>query len=276
MNSVKQIAIVGCGWLGLPLGLTLQQGRHNIVATARSAQRVNALTEQGFIAIQYELGAELQSSHLAPIFESDILVLNIPVGRKTATPEVFVQHMLRLIQAAHHSPIQHILFISTTSVYGDIEQTVTEASPIKPITASAKVNFQIEQMIKKYFSNNATVLRLAGLIGPDRHPAKFLAGRSNLANPEQVVNLIHQQDVIHAIQAILTKQVWGETLLLCASGHPSRKQYYTWAAKQLNLVPPKFKDAPADKTSQGKQVDGSLTLEKLGLKLIYPSPYDML
>ncbi len=273
MTKMTKVAIVGCGRLGLPLALTLQKNGLHIVATSRSEQKVESLSEIGLTALQYSLGDDLNKPDLAPLFDCDVLVLNIPVGRKSAAPEAFVKNIQALIQRARQSSIKHLLFISTTSVYGDSEQVVTETSPANPLTASAKVNYQIEQEVQACFSEQASVLRLAGLIGEGRHPAKFLSGKRDLSNPDQVVNLIHQDDVIQCICRILQQQIWGHVLLLCAPQHPSRKHYYTWAAENMGLVAPHFKQQQQGAT--GKRVDASFTLAKLGLNLAYPSPFDM-
>ena len=85
-----------------------------------------------------------------------------------------------------------------------------------------------------------TVLRFGGLIGEDRHPIKFLAGRENLENPEAPINLIHQQDCIGIILRIIEKDCWNETFNAVAPSHPSREDYYSQKALDLNLALPIF------------------------------------
>jgi hypothetical protein len=79
--------------------------------------------------------------------------------------------------------------------------------------------------------------------------------------------------VIRAIAQIIEKKIWGVTLHLAANEHPSREEYYRWAAVKLALPEPQF--APSGPLT-GKFIDASWTLQKLGLKLLYPSPFDML
>jgi nucleoside-diphosphate-sugar epimerase len=50
-----------------------------------------------------------------------------------------------------------------------------------------------------------TILRFGGLIGEDRNPIRFLAGRENLENPDAPINLIHQTDCIGIILRIIEK-----------------------------------------------------------------------
>ncbi|MCF2947310.1 SDR family oxidoreductase [Paraglaciecola aquimarina] len=270
-----KITIMGCGWLGLPVAKHLQEGGHQVVATRRSKLGVDDLKTHKITAIEFELGEALNQTKLEPIFACDLLFLNIPVGRKSAASADFTSNIESVVKHAKHSNIRHILFISTSSVYGDESRIVTAKSQPNPVTQSATINLQIEQLVNRYFDSNATVLRLSGLVGNNRHPAKFLAGKKHLANANQVVNLIHQDDVVLAIDKIVNNNIWGQSLVLSSAEHPTRKDYYTWAAKELGLSFPEFLEQDPD-CSTGKRIDASGSLKRLGLELKYPSPYDML
>ena len=269
-----QIGICGCGWLGQPLAQHLKHSGHDIVATRRSPEDLQALTELGYTSIAYTLGQSLSSDSLLPLFSSELLILNIPPGRKSMDPKSFVKQMKGLIAHANSSGIKHLIFISTTSVYGEQTAPVTEQSPVNPNTDSGSAHILIEESVFEYYEKRGTVIRLAGLVGSERHPAKLLAGRTGLKNGEQVVNLIHQQDVIRAITQTIEKSIWGETLHLAAIEHPSREEYYRWAAAKLALPAPQF--LPSENPSTGKLIDASWSLQKLGLQLQYASPFDML
>ena len=269
-----QIGICGCGWLGQPLAQHLRSSGHDIVATRRSKEALQALDELGYSSIAYSLGQSLSSGSLLPLFSSELLILNIPPGGKSLRPETFVLRMKALIAHANSKGVKHLIFISTTSVYGQQSAHVTEQTRPKPNTDSGFAHIRIEQSVFEHFKKRGTVIRLAGLVGSDRHPAKFLAGRTDLKNGGQGVNLIHQQDVVSAITQIIEKHIWGETLHLAASEHPSREEYYRWAAAKLSLPEPQF--LPSENASTGKLIDATWTLQQLGLRLQYASPFDML
>jgi nucleoside-diphosphate-sugar epimerase len=269
-----QIAVVGCGWLGQPLALSLQKSGHDIVATCCSEQKANELTKLGFNAEKFELGDDLNHSRLSKLFSSEVLVLNIPVGRKTPKTDYFAQHMQALLKHAAKSQIKNIIFISTTSVYGDNSGIITEQSLTYPHTQSGQINLAIEAMVRDHFADRSTIIRPAGLVGKDRHPANYLADKIGLPNPDHVVNLIHQDDVICAIKTVIERGIWGQTLHLSALEHPTRAQYYTWAAENLGLIAPTFIKGTG--VAIGKKIDATRSLEMLGLSLNYPSPFDML
>jgi nucleoside-diphosphate-sugar epimerase len=243
------------------------------VAPRRSAESVKALQNSGFPAIQYSLGNKLSSVKLKPLFESELIILNIPSGRKSIQADFFTTHMVELLEAIATEGDAQLIFISTTSVYGDKNGNITEQSPLSPTTDSGKAHVKIEQFIGEKFGARACVLRLAGLVGKDRHPAKYLAGRTGIPNGKHPVNLIHQFDVINAIQQIINLHVWGETLHLCSTEHPSREEYYSWAVEKLGLQSPEF--LPSESGSTGKLIDANWTLQKLGLILQYRSPFHM-
>ena len=84
------------------------------------------------------------------------------------------------------------------------------------------------------------ILRFGGLIGEDRHPVKFLAGKENLENPDAPINLIHQKDCIGIIFEIINQESWNEVFNAVAPFHLTRSVYYTQKAKEQNLILPKF------------------------------------
>ena len=80
----------------------------------------------------------------------------------------------------------------------------------------------------------------------------MLSGRANVAKPNAVVNLIHQEDCIAIICKIIETNTYGITLNAVNPSHPSRKAYYFAKAKEYNLPEPLFNE---NETQLGKQVD---------------------
>ena len=269
-----RIAIVGCGWLGQPLAKQLKQSGHSIVATCRSAQKREALEQLGYSSHVYQLGDLLSSDALKAVFQCSLLILNLPPGGRQIQPDYYIEHMCQLLSAARQQGVLQVIFISTTAVYGDIEGKVVEKTPLAPATESGRAHQKIEQHARDVFAGSACVLRLAGLVGTDRHPAKYLAARTDISHGSQVVNLVYQQDVITAIEAIIAQDKYGNIFHLCAHEHPTRHDYYRWACAKLGLELPEF--AVEKHEHQGKIIDAHWTCETLGLELSYASPYAML
>lgn len=269
-----QISIMGCGWLGQPLARQLSRDGHNIAATCRSETKQKQLQQLGFTAHLFNLGDRLNSETILAVLQADWLILNIPPDSKQVQPEFFTEQMSVLIQQAKSHGTKRLLFISTTAVYGEAQGEINEQSPCIPTTLSAQAHLKIEQQVLECFGQKACILRLSGLVGPNRHPAKHLAAKTNLNNARQAVNLIHQQDIIAAIKLIIQHPHFGHILHLSAHEHPTRENYYQWACNKLNLVPPTF--IHSENGSPGKLINAQWTCNTLGLDLKYSSPYDML
>ena len=267
----KSVTFCGCGWLGKYFAK--QAPEWTIDGTTRSEEKAHRLKELGVSPHVYALGGEPRP--LIASLAHDNVVLNIPPGRKGPVDTRFVAHMTQLADTFLSSHTQRLVFISTTSVFGKRNGVVSEDSEREPITASGKAHCEIEDYLLAKQDPRVSVLRLSGLIGDDRHPVKSLAGK-RLENGGQPVNLVHVDDVISALKILLTQRVESggrRVYHLCSTEHPSRKAYYTEAAKRFALSPPLFCD---DKGGNSKVVTCEHSLKTLGLTLKYASPIEML
>ncbi len=88
-----------------------------------------------------------------------------------------------------------------------------------------------------------TIVRFGGLIGYSRNPGKFFSKGGIVHNPDSNVNLIHRDDCIEIISQIVEKEVWGEVFNCCADTHPTKREFYTQAAKSIGFPVPKFEDS---------------------------------
>lgn len=62
--------------------------------------------------------------------------------------------------------------------------------------------------------------RLAGLVGPSRHPGRWLAGKTGLPGGNAPVNLVHQDDVIGILLRVLENNMLGDVFDVCANERP--------------------------------------------------------
>ena len=83
-------------------------------------------------------------------------------------------------------------------------------------------------------------MRLGGLFGNDRHPIYSVSGKTEVKNPEGKINFVGKSDIISVIEIIAERHLFGEIFNVVYPSHPSRKEYYTQKAEELNLAPPKF------------------------------------
>jgi nucleoside-diphosphate-sugar epimerase len=281
-----KIFIIGLGWLGLPLAHDLDRRGHIVAGTTRTADKQAQLIKHGYPTYLFDMfqgTASLEPSQ--PAIRDSHVVINIAPGRRNIDAPVYTAAMKQLIEFAVDSGAAHITFISTTSVFGDKQGRLCESSEVAPTSQSGLAHAAIESfLLEKHVAPNS-ILRLAGLVGQNgdgslRHPVYSLVKRNNIENAQQVVNLVHQQDAIACIAAIIERgDSAGSNNIYhaCALEHPTRQAYYHWAAGELGLGCPDFVSPPINQTQQfGKIVDASSSLNALQVSLRYPSPFDML
>lgn len=260
---MTKISILGCGWLGIPLAKTLVERGHQISGSTTSESKISMLRDSRIDPFVIALNENAITGNLSDFLQnSEILIIDIPPKLRSENSDSFVGKINALIPFIEKSTVEKVLFISSTSVYADDDSVVTEAKTPNPDSESGRQLVQTEQLLLQNKNFKSTVLRFAGLIGADRHPIKYLAGKENVENPEAPINLIHQDDCIGIICEIIGHEIWNETFNAAAPFHPTRLEYYTQKATELGLPLPKFN---AQKTSLGKII----AFEKLQQVLNY-------
>ncbi|WP_035668893.1 SDR family oxidoreductase [Flavobacterium sp. 83] len=238
---MTKISILGCGWLGLPLAKALLRKGLSVNGSTTSVEKLSVLENSGINPFLLTLSEYKTEGEITDFLEkSEILIVDVPPKLRGSEKENFVSKIRNTIPFIEKSSIDKVIFISSTSVYGDIHTVVSEETPPQPDTESGKQLLETEQLLQSNKNFKTTVLRFGGLIGEDRHPIKFLAGRENLDNPDAPINLIHQEDCIGIILKIIATNSWDETFNAVTPYHPSREEYYSQKAIYLNLVAPKF------------------------------------
>ena len=272
---MKQISILGCGWLGLPLAKSLLEKGFSIKGSTTSLEKILVLKNVGIEAFQIEIGETKIKGEINSFLEnSQILIIDIPPKLRNVTRENFVQKIQNLSPFIENSIIEKVIFISSTVVYADLpldcargdKNWITEDTKPQPETESGKQLLEAEQLLQNNKIFQTTVVRFGGLIGEDRHPIHFLAGRKNIENPEAPINLIHLEDCIGIIEEILLQKFrdqndnWNETFNAVAPFHPTRKEYYTQKATALNIEMPEFDES---KPSIGKLISSEKIMRVL-------------
>ena len=238
---MKKISILGCGWLGLPLAKALLKNDYLVNGSTTSAEKLDVLKNAGIAPFLIVLSENKTTENLTNFLEnSEILIIDVPPKLRGSGTENFVSKIRNVIPFIEKSSVRKVLFISSTSVYNDDDALVTEETIPKPDTESGKQLLATELLLLSNSNFKTTALRFGGLIGDDRHPIHFLAGRENLDNPDAPINLVHQEDCIGIILKIIANDAWNETFNAVAPSHPSRELYYTQKALDLDLALPKF------------------------------------
>ena len=266
---MTQISILGCGWLGLPLAKALLKKGFLAKGSTTSIEKISVLESAGIAPFIIRLEEEKISDSITDFLaDSQILIIDIPPKLRGNSSENFVAKIATLIPFVENSTIEKVLFVSSTSVYGEDNELVTEAAPLNPDSEGGRQLAIVESLLQKNSHFETTILRFGGLIGEDRNPVRFLSGRENIENPDAPINLIHQEDCIGIIEKIIELDSWNKTFNAVAPFHPTRKEYYTQKAADLNLALPKF--VPSN-TMAGKTILSDTLKNSLQYSFIKPT-----
>jgi nucleoside-diphosphate-sugar epimerase len=240
-----KVSILGCGWLGLPLAQYLINQGHEVKGSTTSPKKLKLLEEHNIQSFLIKLTPEIeQPEKIQPFWNSEVLVINIPPGRRRKNVIAFHTAQINAVNnAIQGSSIKFVVFISSTSVYPKSPGLVTEKNviPGKAKRSSGNALLEAEQILTQNRSFKTTIVRFGGLIGYDRNPVKYLSRKKELRRANAPVNLIHRDDCIKIISCIIENNITGEIFNAVHDDHPTREEYYTKAAEEQNMEIPKFK-----------------------------------
>lgn len=137
------------------------------------------------------------------------------------TAALEAQDAVEALFKAHLHTAQQVVVLGTTGAYLPDTAPITEASPTRPMP-----RVTAEEALRQ---RGACVLRLAGLWGPGRSPADWLAA-GRIAHGGRRVNLVHVDDAVTAIERALAG-AWCHGLVNVSDGHP-----LPWARHVQTLI----------------------------------------
>jgi len=253
------ISIVGCGWLGMPLLVSLVAAGHRVTGSSRDLDRLADIQRAGGKAFPVDLPGRVPAGFAEGC---EVLIIALPPnGRRLGerTTRDYLEKLAGLRERFLRIPALRVIFISSTGVYGNATQVVTERTEPTPNTESGKAVIAAERLLTELFPDTI-ILRLAGLIGPGRHPGRFYGGRDRpIPLADAPVNLVHRDDVIAAIHLLLENYLFKEqktgraygpvqklfgmeakyrqpVFNVCAAAHPRKRDFYKAAAGPLKIA----------------------------------------
>ena len=247
-----RVLIVGCGFVGLPLGVELIRLGHEVSGLRRSALAENELKAAG---IRPLFGDVTQLGALARLPREFDWVVNCVAagGGVDDYRQVYLQGTRNLVEWLGPNPPKRFVYTSSTSVYGQTDGSqVKESSPTEPLVETAKILVETEKLLlaaarEKKFP--AVILRVAGIYGPDRgHWFKqFLKNEARMAGDgSRFLNMIHRDDLIGCIIAALKSGRPGEIYNAADDEPVSQLHFFQWLAQSLDKpLPPSEPSAVA-------------------------------
>jgi nucleoside-diphosphate-sugar epimerase len=166
-----------------------------------------------------------------------------------------------------------IIYISSTSVYGNYSGVVDESTKVDEDSPRSKSRLDAEKFWLKY---GAIILRAPGLYGEKSGLHIRLRNGSYRLPPVNTnyISRIHLKDLARIILAAFTKPLPAGSVYLVGDFEPaSQIEVVQWLCKEMNLSLPELSapDAVPVTLTANRRINGNKILNELKLQLEFPS-----
>lgn len=240
-----RVLIVGCGYVGIPLGALLGKRGHAVYGLRRSPSAEAALTGAGIRLVVGDVTDPASLSGLPGPFDWVVHCVSAGRGGLDAYQRAYVegtQHLLAHL--ANQAPVK-LVYTSSTSVYGQNDGAwVTEESATIPMAPTGRILLEAERLVLGAAGPGhvpGVVLRLAGIYGPGRDywRRQFIERNGQMdGDGERVLNMIHRDDVAGAITAALERGTPGEVYNVVDDEPVTQRDLFSWLAMKMGTGAP--------------------------------------
>jgi len=248
-----RVLIVGCGYVGLPLGKELARQGHTVFGLRRSALAEAELQAAGITPLHADITQPATLVKLPHDFDWVVNCTASGGGGADDYRKIYLEGNRNLIAWLADSPVKKFVYTSSTSVYAQNDGSiVTESCATEPEAPTSQVLVETEKFLLSAVAKckfPAVILRVAGIYGPGRgHSFKaFLRGDARIeGDGARWLNMIHRDDLIGVIIAALHDANTGEVLNVADDEPVSQLKFYKWLAVELNKPMPPNVSADAE------------------------------
>ena len=112
---MKQISILGCGWLGFPLAKSLLKNGYLISGSTTTVEKIALLENAAITPFLIQISdVTIEGKMDSFLKNSEILIVNIPPKLRREYSENFVGKIQNLIPFLEKSSVKKVLFVSST------------------------------------------------------------------------------------------------------------------------------------------------------------------
>ena len=245
MNSdPHELLIFGCGFLGSRVAHQWLQRGGTVAAVTRRPEKAQQLAALGIEPVVADL---MRPETLNALPEVSRVLYCVGYDRSSgwSKESLYIDGLTHVLEGLPGC-LERFVYVSSSSVYGqDDGSWVDETSATEPTTDGGRICLAAEQRLRERVEQ-ATILRMSGLYGPDRLLARvdqLRAGEPIGGNPEAWLNLIHGDDAARACVAALTSPDPGPLYLVSDDRPITRREYFTELASRVGAPPPQFSGA---------------------------------
>lgn len=273
--------IVGCGYVGLPLGAKLARQGHTVFGLRRSAGGEAELQAAGIFPLVGDVTQPESLQSLPSPFDWVVNTVSSSKGGAEVYRSVYFEGTRNLIAWLASTAVRKFVYTSSTSVYGQTDGSeVTEESRAEPGTETGHWLVETETLLRSAAQElkfPAVVLRVAGIYGPERGHLfqQFLRDEARIGGDGgRCINMVHRDDVVGAIVAALERGEAGRTYNVVDNEAVTQLEFFRWLAGQLGKPVPPFASATENAARKRglthKRVSNRRLREELGYRLAHP------
>jgi nucleoside-diphosphate-sugar epimerase len=277
-----RVLIIGCGYVGLPLGAELARLGHDVHGICRTANREAAIIQAGVRPVIADITERGSLEQIDLPFDWVVNTLSSSKGGVEDYRAVYLAGTRRIIQWLSAQPPKKYVYTSSTSVYAQMDgSSVGESSETTPNSETSRILVETERLLTDAAKTNdfpAVILRVAGIYGPERGHLfqQYLRGEARIeGDGSRLINMVHRDDVVRAIVAALERGQAGDVYNVADDEPVTQHQFFAWLSGQLHLPMPPATENPASlprkRTVTNKRVSNRKLRLELGCELRYPT-----
>ncbi len=226
-----RISIIGLGYVGSYLSKRWLTAQSDVVLYSRQQHTHN--TACRVLDLDHEFNPSVT------LDGGDLLYYLVPPAEQETHHDPRVYRLLQYLS----TPPRHIVYFSTSGVYGDcLGAWIDETHPPQPQFPRHYRRLDAEQQLTQYCQTHdiaLSILRVAGIYGPNRLPLQAVMQRQAIIHPEQapITNHIHITDLVE-IAYQMHAHTHGIAIYNIADGDPQAMgTLHRLLARALHLAP---------------------------------------
>ncbi len=284
---MQRVLLIGCGDIALRVAQRLRNRAH-LIGLTRDRDDVRKLRAHGIVPLFGDLD---DRRTLARLKTAPYAVLHFAPPPSEGRDDPRTRRLLAALAGARIIP-RHIVYISTSGVYGDCAGArVVETRPRRAQTPRARRRAAAEDRLRRFAAAHGvtlSILRAPGIYAPTRLPLDRLRHGTPALVPDDDVytNHVHADDLARAVIAALYRGrpnraynvsddtemkmgAWFDTVAEAFHlPHPPR---ITWEAAEREIAP-----ALLSFMGESRRLSNARLKRELRVVLHHPTPHAML
>jgi nucleoside-diphosphate-sugar epimerase len=282
---MRRLLIIGCGDVALR-ALPQLRARYRIYGLTRNREHAALLRMHGVVPIVGDLDDPASLAGLTGIAQD---VLHCAPPPPHGARDTRTAHLVAALAKAKSLP-QHVVYISTSGVYGDCAgELIAETRPLRPQTARAQRRVDAERQLRRWGRRSGvriSVLRAPGIYSGERLPRERLAAGvpALVADEDSYSNHVHADDLARMAVAALRFGYAGRLYNASDDSVLKMGDYFDLVADHCGLPrPPRLSRAEAGQRvpanllsfmNESRRLSNRRLKTELRFKLRYPTVRD--